>query len=252
MKKQKSPKLWWVICPTYKIAEQKKFSILDEKKEQDDAEIKKILAQVLKSFNKGYFVSSLVIAFFVGLVIPLAECKLGSSLYNQTGIIKWAFVVSVCILSWLFLFSMGVEITKAFLEDAVQKLNKEESSSNLKFGERLILSFKSYIELIVNFGTFYYLLPATFFDVSGEKKFSSIIEAIYFSGVTITTLGYGDFSPSHPLAQFLTVFEVLAGFSLIVVSFAVYSSLAINSNEKKDAGQTLICDYKILGNGLPS
>ena len=229
MNKTKSKKIWWIISPTYKIAERKKFSTINERKDQKDVDVKKVLAQTLKCFNKRYFILSIIIAVLIGLAIPLAECKIGSSLYEQTGFIKWGFVAFVGIITWAFLFSRGIEITKAFLEDAVQKFNKEESSSNLKYGERLILSFKSYIELIVNFGTLYYLLPASFF---GGDKFSSIIESIYFSGVTITTLGYGDFSPSHPISQFLSVFEVLAGFALIVVSFAVYSSLAINNKEK--------------------
>ncbi|WP_320041450.1 potassium channel family protein [uncultured Desulfobacter sp.] len=223
MKKQKSSAFWWLICPTYKLAERKKFSVVNKGQNKDR------LTQILKSLNRTYFILSLVIATTVGLSIPLIECKLGSGLYTQTGFIKWVFIGFVCFLSWIFLISRGIEITKAFLDDAVQKFNKEESSSSLKFGERLILSFKSYLELIVNFGTLYYLLPTSFFD---KGEFSSIIEAIYFSGVTITTLGYGDFSPSHPFVQILTVFEVLAGFSLIVVSFAVYSSLAINGEEK--------------------
>lgn len=229
MNQNKSNKIWWIISPTYKIAERKKFSVTDGIRDQKDIDVKKLLAQKLKHFNNFYFITSIIIAILVGLAIPLVECKIGSSMYDQPGFIKWVFVAFACIISWAFLFSRGIEITKAFLEDAVQKFNKEESSSNLKYGERLVLSFKSYIELIVNFGTLYYLLPASFF---GGEKFSSIIESIYFSGVTITTLGYGDFSPSNPIAQSLSVFEVLAGFALIVVSFAVYSSLAINNNEK--------------------
>jgi voltage-gated potassium channel len=90
----------------------------------------------------------------------------------------------------------------------------------LKNHDRLILSFRSYFELIINFSIVFCFLPGTHW---GPKEDSlNIIEAAYFSGVTITTLGYGDISPELWFSQFLSVFEVLCGFTLIVVCLAVY------------------------------
>ncbi len=58
-----------------------------------------------------------------------------------------------------------------------------------------------------------------------NKAPGDIFETVYFSGVTITTLGYGDISPSHIVPQLLTVFEVICGFSLLIVSFTIYTGL---------------------------
>ncbi|PKG37045.1 potassium channel family protein [Psychromonas sp. Urea-02u-13] len=96
------------------------------------------------------------------------------------------------------------------------KINGEQ----LKNHDRLILSFRSYFELIINFSIIYFLLPSIYWKE--QKSSLDIIEATYFSGVTITTLGYGDISPILWFSQFLSVFEVLCGFTLIVVCLAVY------------------------------
>jgi voltage-gated potassium channel len=140
---------------------------------------------------------------------------------------------AVVFISWIFLFSRTVEIFKAFLDDAVEKLDIEAPSSDLKYGQRLKLSFNSYLELIINFATLYYLVPASFYKDC--HQFSSIFEAIYFSGVTITTLGYGDISPINPALQMLSVFQVLTGFVLIVVCFAIYSGLALGQEKSNNS-----------------
>lgn len=44
-------------------------------------------------------------------------------------------------------------------------------------------------------------------------------DAIYFSMVTLTTLGYGDFAPARPLARALVVWELLTGMLLLVGIF---------------------------------
>lgn len=119
-----------------------------------------------------------------------------------------------------FLLSRSNEIFIAFLRDAYDKLTLNDTSlSTLTYRDRLVLSFRSYIELIINFGIFYYLLPSNFWK---QTVPSSILESIYFSGVTIVTLGYGDITPSHWLPQLLSIYEVLCGFILIIVCFAIY------------------------------
>ncbi|OCH38437.1 potassium channel family protein [Vibrio cyclitrophicus] len=85
--------------------------------------------------------------------------------------------------------------------------------------DRLVLSFRSYFELILNFAIMFSLLPASYWNVG---KSLDIIKATYFSGVTITTLGYGDVYPTQWFSQFLSVFEVLCGFTLIVICLAIY------------------------------
>ena len=229
MKKRKSSYLWWLVAPTYKLAELKKLNLVSSNAPKDN------ISSALKLYNKRYLCASIVFAMAAQLLVSLGDYLYPPKGFYTGEYVKWIFTAAVIFICWLYLFSRAVEICKAFLEDAIEKLNGEEPISNLKYGERLQLSLKSYIELIINFGTIYFLVPATFYKGKEGYDFNSIIEAIYFSGVTITTLGYGDISPSSWILQLVTVFQVIVGFSLIVVAFAIYSSLALSKITKQSS-----------------
>lgn len=229
MKNKKSSELWWLISPTYKYAESKKIELVDAQAS------KTTMANTLKLYNSRYFISSIVFAIVAQLLVSLGDSMYSGGGFYSDEYAKWVFSIGVIAMCWVYLFSRAVEICKAFLEDAIEKLNGDDAISNLKYGDRLYLSLKSYVELIVNFGTIYFLVPACFYKGEFGHDFSSIIEAVYFSGVTITTLGYGDISPANWLLQMVTVFQVLVGFSLIVVAFAIYSSLALSNRSQSES-----------------
>jgi voltage-gated potassium channel len=44
----------------------------------------------------------------------------------------------------------------------------------------------------------------------------TIIEALYFCIVTLTTVGYGDLSPTTPGTQIFTIIYILTGFGVLV------------------------------------
>ena len=46
------------------------------------------------------------------------------------------------------------------------------------------------------------------------------IDFLYFSAVTVSTVGYGDICPKTPLAKLLTTAEIVFGFVLIVIVLA--------------------------------
>ncbi len=56
-------------------------------------------------------------------------------------------------------------------------------------------------------------------SVNGQARMISFPEALYMSGVTFTTIGYGDFVPLSSWLRILAVFEGMSGF--ILVSMAV-------------------------------
>jgi len=78
------------------------------------------------------------------------------------------------------------------------------------------------VGLVVFFGIKYYTIyknnPANFYVLT--KTFNPSIEVnlfdfIYFSFMTITTVGYGDIVPINPVAKILTILEVLIGISFV-------------------------------------
>ncbi|MGB2402029.1 MAG: ion transporter [Akkermansiaceae bacterium] len=80
------------------------------------------------------------------------------------------------------------------------------------------------------------------FIVEGSQEgtaFTNIPVSIYYSIVTITTLGFGDITPDTALGQFFTSIMVLAGYAIIAVPTGIVTSdmirVAMRPDETTDA-----------------
>ncbi len=82
--------------------------------------------------------------------------------------------------------------------------------------------------LAIIMGTLMYLIEG------GENGFISIPRSIYWAIVTITTVGYGDISPSTPLGQFLASFIMLMGYAIIAVPTGIVTAEITAANIKED------------------
>jgi hypothetical protein len=56
---------------------------------------------------------------------------------------------------------------------------------------------------------------------------------MYFSYITLTTTGYGDITPSHPLARLLVMFEALVGQLYLAITLARLVSLEVMHRKEK-------------------
>jgi len=196
-------------------------------------------AKVIRLLNAAYFSLSILSVFIIILLYKFLDTPTNVTNIEVGFLAIWS----------AFLLSRCSEIFYAFIRDAYDKVSEQSSeerkvlwtkntiklknqmlkhdwitrrvkADKLQNHDRLALSFRSYFELIINFSILYLLTPVSFWKECVRPQ--DVVESLYFSGVTITTLGYGDISPKHWYPQFLTIFEVLCGFSLIVVCFAVY------------------------------
>ena len=70
-------------------------------------------------------------------------------------------------------------------------------------------------------------VPANF-QITAAKDAADWVNAVYFSGCTLTTLGYGDIVPRTTLLRFLALVEAASGFALI--SLAITYVLAVNNS----------------------
>ena len=74
-----------------------------------------------------------------------------------------------------------------------------------------------YFLLIPLFALFYWAMPLSNFET--ELLIDNFLVCLYFSTVTITTLGFGDITPISPLLQIVTIFESIMGLVTIGLFF---------------------------------
>jgi hypothetical protein len=81
----------------------------------------------------------------------------------------------------------------------------------------------------VLFGWLYSMKPEAFSASTGE--FSSQADFIYFSFVTMTTLGYGDILPVGPLARSFTIMFSVAGQLYLTMIIAILVGKYLNAKQ---------------------
>lgn len=99
------------------------------------------------------------------------------------------------------------------------------------------------------------------FNIPEQGDAPGFADALYFSGVTLGTIGYGDFQPVHPLLRLASVVEGFTGVAVLSMSIAyvleVYpvlqrkSVLAVLLNEETDGqvnGLPMLSRYLHTGN----
>jgi voltage-gated potassium channel len=77
------------------------------------------------------------------------------------------------------------------------------------------------------------LFPGSVPALSGDNWREYVQEALYFSYVTLTTLGYGDISATHPLARYLAYMQAIVGqfYVAIVVASLIGARMSGDSRE---------------------
>ena len=116
------------------------------------------------------------------------------------------------------------EIVYAFYSDTLSPTKE----SDLTAIDRIRMSMRSYFGLAFNFALLYYFWPMA--DLFTKPIEGGFFESLYFSGVTLATLGYGDILPKHWFCRLLALSEVFAGILLIAIAIATYIGAV---NEKR-------------------
>ncbi len=110
----------------------------------------------------------------------------------------------------------------------------------LDSGEFIIKSVKASLSKISVFLFFIILMVCIFgsiiYIVEGpyNEAFDSIPRSVYWSIVTLTTVGYGDISPVTPWGQFLASLIMIMGYGVIAVPTGIVSSEMMKNRDEKD------------------
>lgn len=107
----------------------------------------------------------------------------------------------------------------------------------LKASKTKIFVFVFFVLIVsVLLGTIMYLVEGP------THGFTSIPHSIYWTIVTLTTVGYGDISPETPLGQFIATLIMIIGYGVIAVPTGIVSAeYAAYSKNQKDNDQGRSC-----------
>jgi voltage-gated potassium channel len=96
-----------------------------------------------------------------------------------------------------------------------------------------------YSLLIILFASAYHILsvylPGAHFYVDGSPRTLTFSESIYFSIVSIATVGYGDIVPHSSLARLLASVEVICGFMLLLFGVSELLEYMREHRRKREA-----------------
>ena len=83
--------------------------------------------------------------------------------------------------------------------------------------------FTFYVFVLILFACLYTIADmvgaAANFAVAGEARDITFLEALYFSIITLSTVGYGDIAPVTPVIRVLVAAQVIAGVILLLFGF---------------------------------
>jgi voltage-gated potassium channel len=102
----------------------------------------------------------------------------------------------------------------------------------LKASRTKILIFVFFVLIVsVLLGTIMYLVEGP------EHGFNSIPHSVYWTIVTLTTVGYGDISPETGLGQFIATLIMIIGYGIIAVPTGIVT-VEFSKQKSKDAKET--------------
>ena len=112
----------------------------------------------------------------------------------------------------------------------------------IKSSKTKIFVFVFFVLIVsVLLGTIMYLVEGP------EHGFNSIPHSVYWTIVTLTTVGYGDISPETPLGQFIATFIMIIGYGIIAVPTGIVSAeyVAAKQHENDEGRSCPNCSAEI-------
>lgn len=88
--------------------------------------------------------------------------------------------------------------------------------------------------MCVILGTIMYLIEG------GSNGFSSIPKSVYWTIVTLTTVGFGDITPQTPLGQFVSIIIMILGYGIIAVPTGLITAQIISRDKTPENTQMCV------------
>jgi hypothetical protein len=174
----------------------------------------------------GWLVVATLILFTTGQIAIAQESVIGHSVPLFIGMLAISVLVYLVIVDLMLLLAATGHLFVVFVRRMLRRVVPV-------FSFLVVYSF-----LVMGFGTFYSILDSMAgrpqFSVIGAVRPIEFSEAIYFSMVTLSTIGYGDIVPVTSLAQTFVMLEVMFGVVLLLFAFAEIASYDPDAEEGGD------------------
>jgi voltage-gated potassium channel len=174
----------------------------------------------------GWLIVATLILFTTGQIAIAQETVIGHSVPLFAGMLVIAALVYLVIADLVLLLAATGHLFVVFIRRMLRRVVPV-------FSFLVVYSF-----LVMGFGTFYSILDSLAgrpqFSVIGTVRPIEFSEAIYFSMVTLSTIGYGDIVPVTSLAQTFVMLEVMFGVVLLLFAFAEIASYDPDAEEGGD------------------
>jgi voltage-gated potassium channel Kch len=162
--------------------------------------------------NRPRFIVSIVFTVIVSLLV------VGSMALENTGFSYAHLLIMLCFFGWV-----TWQVTQKALFTGTIDSNK------------IVGTICIYMLLGLIWAMLYLLIaelvPGAFNGLPQAPWLDNFANAVYFSFVTITTLGYGDISPALPLPRFLVYMEAIAGVFYMAILVASLIGIRISDRE---------------------
>lgn len=100
---------------------------------------------------------------------------------------------------------------------------------------KIMVFLTAVLTLVIIIGTLMYVIEG------GQNGFTSIPKSIYWAIVTLTTVGYGDISPTTVLGQTLASVLMILGYAIIAVPTGIVSAQMATPRSGAPAYKQVIC-----------
>jgi voltage-gated potassium channel len=161
---------------------------------------------------------------FMLLVASLAKHMRAFKLGLVVAIFTWLCAIIVILFNLDIFRHLTRLASLVFCVLAIRYASQEVFSAGAVDLNKIFGAISIYLLLVVAWAIAYSFLelltPGSFAGIAPEGGLSRFDEFVYFSMVTITTLGYGDITPENLVAGFLAGLEALVGVFYIAILMA--------------------------------
>jgi Ion channel len=148
------------------------------------------------SGKKGILARKIVVEIYVVLKLLYPMIILYFHFYNNL----WVLIIVIYLMSETLMYLLGL----VFLSDIYIK--------PISYKRSIILLFMNYVETTLGFAIIY-------FGFGLIKNMGNGINAVYYSLVTSTTLGYGDYIPKGEDGQIVVIMQIIVMLFYIILFF---------------------------------